>query len=115
MESGRWEVYVASFPSFTEKRQVSSNGGCQPLWRKDGNELYYLTLDGGLVAVDVKTVSAIETGPPKPLFQTRLNVQPTLDQYRVTGDGQKFLIADPVDEGQAPFTVVLNVTAGLRR
>ena len=29
-ESGRWEVYLARFPAFTEKRQVSSDGGMQP-------------------------------------------------------------------------------------
>ena len=52
IESGRWEVYVAAFPTFADKRQVSVNGGCQPLWRKDGKELFYLTLEGKLMAVD---------------------------------------------------------------
>jgi Tol biopolymer transport system component len=46
LESGRWEVYVAAFPSFNEKRQVSVSGGCQPMWRKDGKELFYRTLEG---------------------------------------------------------------------
>jgi eukaryotic-like serine/threonine-protein kinase len=45
-ESGRIEVYVASFPAFREKRRVSDNGGGAPLWRKDGRELFYVTLDG---------------------------------------------------------------------
>src|SRR5215469_2278115 len=31
-ESGRWDVYVARFPSFLDRRQVSLSGGCQPLW-----------------------------------------------------------------------------------
>ena len=44
LESGRWEVYVASFPSFARKQQVSRGGGGQPLWRKDGKELFYLGL-----------------------------------------------------------------------
>ena len=38
LESGRWEVYVASFPTFGGKRQMSSGGGCQALWRKDGKD-----------------------------------------------------------------------------
>jgi Tol biopolymer transport system component len=113
-ESGRWEVYVAGFPSFTEKRQVSGGGGGQPLWRKDGKELYYMTLDGALTAVDVKTGATVGIGPPRTLFQTRLSINPILDQYRVTGDGQKFIIADPVEEGPQPFTVVLNAAAVLR-
>jgi hypothetical protein len=37
---------VAAFPAFNEKRQVSISGGCQPLWRKDGKELFYRTLEG---------------------------------------------------------------------
>ena len=41
-ESGRWEVYVAAFPAFTSKRQISSGGGVQPQWRADGRELFYL-------------------------------------------------------------------------
>jgi Tol biopolymer transport system component len=35
-ESGRWEIYLASFPTFSDKKQVSANGGCQPVWRGDG-------------------------------------------------------------------------------
>jgi Tol biopolymer transport system component len=115
-ESGRWEVFVAAFPSFTGQRQVSSSGGAQPLWRKDGKELYYLTLDGAMTAVSVKTEAAgIETGPARTLFQTRLRVAPQYDQYRVTGNGQKFLILDPTQESAEEFGVVLSATAGLRR
>ena len=40
-ESGRWEVYVASFPDFNDRRQISGGGGgFQPVWRKDGKELF---------------------------------------------------------------------------
>jgi hypothetical protein len=87
IESGRWEVYVAAFPGFTGKRQVSNNRGVQALWRSDGKEIFYLSLDGKLVAVDVKIAATIQTGVPKPLFQTPLVVVPRFDQYCVTGDG----------------------------
>ena len=43
---------LQSFPSFTDKRQVSRDGGGQPLWRSDGKELFYLSLQGKLMAVD---------------------------------------------------------------
>ena len=49
------ELYAASFPSFTDKRQVSRDGGGQPLWRHDGKELFYLSLQGKLMAIDTKT------------------------------------------------------------
>jgi serine/threonine protein kinase len=114
-ESGRWEVYVAAFPGFTGTRQVSNHGGGQALWRKDGKELFYLTLDGKMTAVSVKVGATIETGVPKVLFQTRLAVNLLQNQYCVTGDGMRFLFGEPVGEATNPVTVVLNWTAGLKR
>jgi Tol biopolymer transport system component/predicted Ser/Thr protein kinase len=114
-ESGRWEVYVASFPGFTGRRQVSNAGGVQALWRGDGKELFYLSLEGKLMAVEVKTGTAIETGPPKALFQTSVSVLPFVDQYCVTHDGQRFLFGEPLEGSATPITVVLNWAAGLKR
>ncbi|MGH9144897.1 MAG: TolB family protein, partial [Vicinamibacterales bacterium] len=42
-ESGRDEVYVASFPTPSVKRQISADGGVQPRWRRDGAELFYIS------------------------------------------------------------------------
>jgi Tol biopolymer transport system component len=113
-ESGRWEVYVAAFPSFNDKRQVSSSGGCQPMWRKDGKELFYRTLEGKLMVVEVKGGSTLQTGVPQFLFQSPANMNPVQSEYAVIGDGKKFLFREPVVETTAPITVVLNWTAGLK-
>jgi Tol biopolymer transport system component len=113
-ESGRWEVYVASFPSFGGKRQVSSGGGCQAHWRKDGKELFYLGLQGKLMAVDVATGPLFEADAPRELFQTPILVNPLIDQYAVTGDGQRFILGTPLGE-EEPITVMLNWAAGLKR
>ena len=74
-ESGTWEVYTASFPDLTGKRQISIDGGMQPLWRRDGQELFYLSPQGQLMAVDVHVSesTSIETGAPRALFRTGLN------------------------------------------
>ena len=114
-ESRRWEVYVATFPGFTAMRQVSKNGGAQALWRKDGKELFYLSLDGKLMAVDVKTGATIDIGAPHALFQTRLVVAGNEDQYCVTGDGKRFIFNEPAGQGTTQVTVVLNWAAGLKR
>ena len=62
LESGRCEVYLARFPTFTEKRQVSVSGGCQPFWRKDGKEwtepLECNTKLRGLSPLDAKALAA---------------------------------------------------------
>jgi Tol biopolymer transport system component len=115
-ESGRGEVYVAAFPTFKEKRQVSNAGGYQPLWRKDGKELFYLDRGGKLMSVDVKRGARLETGSPRILFQAPDRApEAGAPRYCVTGDGKRFILPEPVQEGSKPFTVVLNWTAGLRR
>jgi len=115
MDSGRWEVYVASYPGFTERRQVSAGGGCQPLWSNHGKELSYLTLSGKMMAVDVKAGAAIETSLPRELFAVPLRVDPILNQYAVTADGRKFFVLENLDEGPIPMNVTLNWNAGLAR
>ena len=72
---------MVSFPSADQKRQISSNGGAQPRWRKDTRELYYLSLDGKMMAVDINAGARIESGSPRLLFDTRLSVDPVNDQY----------------------------------
>ncbi len=112
-QSGQTEVYVAAYPSFSGGRQVSNAGGCQPLWRADGKELFYLTLSGKLAAVEVKGGTTLETSAPHVLFQPPVVLNPNLAEYCVTSDGKKFIFREPVRES-SPITVVLNWTAGLK-
>src|SRR5262249_52751421 len=86
LESGRWEVNVATFPMFTEKRQVSKDGGSQPRWRGDGKELYFLNPSGKVMSVEIKPGPVVETGAPRLLFETDVRVNPFWDQYGVTAD-----------------------------
>jgi len=67
-ESGRWEVYVQSFPASAEKLMVSSAGGAFPLWRDDGKELFYLTEDGRVMSAEIKSGAKIESSVPQQLF-----------------------------------------------
>jgi Tol biopolymer transport system component len=106
-ESGRWEVYVARFPSFTEKRQVSNGGGVQPQWRGDSRELFYLGLDRSMMAVQVTSRPELVTSSPVPLFLTNLMPTAETPQYGVTADGQRFLGLERVG-GVASFTFLVN-------
>lgn len=109
-ESGRPEVYVAAFPSLEKKQQVSVEGGAQPLWRKDGKELFYLSLGSELMAVTVNEGTAVETGPPRVLFKSSLDLAPEINQYCVANNGQKFLILEPVKaQAQAKSVEQINV------
>lgn len=111
-ESGRWEVYVTSFPDARGKWQVSTDGGEQPRWRGDGKEIYYLSSDAKLMAVSVDTNNRFESGTPATLFQANPREQlATTEQviYDVSRDGQRFLVNTKYDNGSAhPLSVILN-------
>jgi hypothetical protein len=65
--------------------------------------------------VTIQPSNPLEAGIPKRLFAARTPVNPQLDQFAVTGDGQKFLVIESVDAVEAkPFTIVLNWPATSR-
>jgi hypothetical protein len=119
-ESGSWQVYVQSFPAQGGKAQVSNNGGAQPQWRRDGKELFYISSERKLMAVDVKLIgSTFAAEAPKELFALRLqtlNLPGPRNYFAATADGQRFLVASvPEERITTPMTVVLNWTADLKR
>src|SRR5205807_8742277 len=68
-ETGKWEIYVTSFPEPRGKWQVSVGGGEQPRWRGDGRELFYLSSDSKMMAVPVTTGANFDASTPVALFQ----------------------------------------------
>ncbi|SRR6266480_287 len=118
-ETGKWEIYVTSFPGARGKWQVSSSGGEQPRWRADGKELFFLSADNTMMAATVTTETNFDSGKPVALFQTAPR-QPSSSRdqfvYDVSKDGQRFLILTQVKQaGTPPMTVVLNWTAKLNK
>src|SRR5262249_49453948 len=101
---------MAAFPGFTDKRQVSNTGGGQARWRADGKELYYLSLDGKIMAVDIRTTPGLEAGIPRQLFETRVGgrANPVWDQDGVTAGGPEFPVVEVVKERPRPITVILD-------
>jgi hypothetical protein len=115
-ESGRYEVYVQSFPTPGGKRQISTNGGTEPQWRRDGKELFYLGTDQKLMVAEVKSGSAFDADVPKRLFETRalgLGAQFS-GHYFLSSNGQRFLLAFPEETRSEPINIVVNWTAGLK-
>jgi hypothetical protein len=103
--SGRFEVYVKPFGESTggpeaataAPFQVSANGGVGGIfWRRDGRELFYLSLppEQGIVAVDVTPASTFTSGAPKMLFKLPTAVGAPAQLSSVSsGDGQRFVFA----------------------
>jgi Tol biopolymer transport system component len=118
-ESGKWEIYVTSFPDARGKWQVSTAGGTQPRWRGDSKELYYLASDAKLMAVPIAGGANFDAGSPVALFQANPRVlvaTSELVSYDVAKDGQRFLVNTQLRNPEAqPMTVVLNWAAGLKK
>ncbi len=124
-ESGKDEIYVRPFDASSAEGSssttstpvagewmVSKDGGQVPLWRADGKELFYLSPNGMAMAVDVNSTGVFQAGIPKPLFK----VTAGLLYWDVTSDGKRFLMPAPSgSNASAPFTVVLNWQAGLKK
>jgi hypothetical protein len=123
-ESGRFDVYVQPFPATGGKWLVSTGGGIEPHWRRDGKELYYVTpVPRRLMAVDVKTQgSTFEASIPHALFDVTgipvglVGPGARVGVFVASADGQKFLVGlQPPAQVSNPLTIVLNWTAGLKK
>ena len=117
----RFEIFVQSYPAGAGKYRISTEGGVQPRWRKDGQELFYIADDGKLMAVDIKTSPRFEAGIPKALFDPAIyggSGAQSVFRYDVTPDGKRFLVNSDLKADQKsapePFTVILNWWAGLK-
>jgi eukaryotic-like serine/threonine-protein kinase len=119
-ETGKWQIYVTSFPEAKGKWQISTGAGEQPRWRGDGKELFYLSADYKMMAVPVTIGAAnFDAGRPAALFQvTPRQPVSTNDQfvYDVSRDGQRFLIITQVKQSETiPMSIVLNWPAKLNK
>jgi Tol biopolymer transport system component len=113
-ESGRFEIYVTTFPDPGGRWQVSQNGGREPRWSRDGRELFFFAPDNRLMVSEVKTeTGSFEIGAIRPLFQTR-QMGMTF-RYDVSKDGQRFLVNAGMKEELSPITLVTSWTGELEK
>jgi Tol biopolymer transport system component len=112
-ESGQPEVYAQSFPIPGNKYRVSTAGGQVSLWRADGRELDFLSLDLlTLYSCDVSTATSFHASAPRTLFRLPVGSQ----LWWPTPDFQRILV--PLQAGDsepATITVVLDWAAGLKK
>jgi Tol biopolymer transport system component len=113
-ETSRFEVYVQTFPTPGSKAQISTAGGSKPVWRRDGKELYFISADRKMMAVDVKTGAKFQAGTPKSLFDSRIGGD-ALNLFDVSKDGRFLIPQQPEQSASSPLTVVLNWPALLKK
>ena len=116
-ENAQPQVYARSFPDGDFKAQISTGGGAQPQWRRDGKELFYIAPDNTLMTVDVQASNGrLRATAPRALFTANVEQGRTIrNQYTVSPDGQRFLIVSPVNAGASPIVAVLNWRSLIKR
>jgi serine/threonine protein kinase/Tol biopolymer transport system component len=118
-ESGKFEVYVIPSNGSGGKWQISSGGGQQPLWRRDGKELFYLSSEDKLMSVPIKLNSdSVQADAARPLFSLAnsiLSVNGLVAPYDVSPDGKRFVVVT-IEQGKSfPINLVTNWTAALQK
>lgn len=90
-ESGRAEIHALSYPDAGGKRQLSVGGGTEPVWSRDGRELFYRSGDR-LMRVDMSR-GPQEAGVPETVLEGKFAAGTvTLANYDVSADGDEFLM-----------------------
>jgi serine/threonine-protein kinase len=116
-ESGRFEIYVQSYPGPGGKWQISTEGGTEPAWNRNGRELFYRS-DDKMMAVEITTQPGFAAGTPRMLFEGQYAPAPFPGtNYDVSPDGQRFLMVKPSEQEAATtqINVVLNWFEELKR
>jgi hypothetical protein len=109
---GETQVYVRPFPDASGGQwQISTDGGSQPAWARDGQELFYVARDGGLRSVPVSRDATWVAGTPTRLFHQRYYLGSTAEYartYDVAPDGRFLMIKDAApDPASAPTSIVV--------
>jgi eukaryotic-like serine/threonine-protein kinase len=113
-ESGQMQVYVRPFPGPDKRWPVSTQGGTQPLWNRNGKEIFY-RIGNKMMVVDLSGTTTLTLSQPRQLFDQRYVFQNvSLANYDVSLDGERFLMVKD-EAGSGRLNVVLNWTEELKR
>jgi serine/threonine-protein kinase len=93
-ERGQNEVYVQPFPVTGAKYQITTTGGQDPVWSPDGKQLFYLSANRQIMAVDVQTQPSFSNGKTTPLPIENI-IDPGPRSYDISPDGKSFIVMLP--------------------
>ena len=112
-DTERFEIYVVSSPSGTDRIQVSSDGGFRPEWAPQGNEILFRSPGGWMMSATFQGNGAPRARKPRILF----DASKYENVYSVAPDGKRFLMMPllPMEGDATEIRVILNVQAEIRR
>ena len=116
-ESGRWEVYVEPYPGPGPKTMISTEGGYQPAWSRDGKELFYRSGHGNrkMVAATFETEPDFRITHVEELFEGQYQRHIQWRNYDVAPDGRFLIIKESQELTPLGINVVLNWFEELKR
>jgi len=113
-ENGTPQVYVQPYPALNSRVLISPAGGSEPVWSRDGTQLFYRN-GSDLWAVSIGTGESVDPGLPTRVIDLRAPGKgATHTSYDVASDGRFLIIGDELQASEA-LTVVLNWTEELKR
>jgi serine/threonine-protein kinase len=105
-ETGRPEIWVRPYRRAGPAVRLSANGGVEPVWAKNGRELYYLE-QNKMMSVAVSAGTPFNFKPATLLFESRYQHAGQPPSYDVAADG-RFLMIKPAPPELSSFNVLLN-------
>lgn len=109
----RFQVYVQPYPGPGARIPISTDGGMSPVWRHDGQELFYQKADPGgevqMMSVSISTAPNLRAGVPQMLFRGRYFASAPARGYDVLPDGRHFVMIKHDERPAIPVSQVVLV------
>jgi dipeptidyl aminopeptidase/acylaminoacyl peptidase len=103
-QSCRVEVYVRPSLSTGDQIQISSDGGSEPVWSRDGSEIYFRAPGNQMMVLPFR--GGVPTSRALPLIRGVYLSAGAIAQYDVARDG-RFLMIKPMEQAAGPSELVL--------
>ena len=120
-ESGKqFEIFVRPFPNVTAGREkISVDGGRYPLWDPKGKRIYYVNLDGGMMAASLTLSPTLKVGEVTKLFDwQKPPAGRSARPYDISPIDGRFIVTEPIDaarQGPTQVSIILNWVSELSR
>ena len=108
-QTGRDEIYAKAYPASGGLIPISTNGGSEPVWSRNGDELFYRNGEKMMV-VTVETAPTFKPSTPRMLFEAAYSyvIGTRIRSYDVSPDGRRFLMVQPEQASVTQLNVVIN-------